>query len=54
MKLIRFVLRIFPRRKNRSSLFSSAFSEGAKDTFKEMGYRFADKHKKQKFNKSNL
>ena len=40
------MLRIFPKYKNRSSLFSSAFSEGVKDTFKEMGYRFDDKSEK--------
>jgi len=40
-----FILSLFPKFKARPSLFSVALSEGIKDMFREMGYRFNDKSK---------
>jgi hypothetical protein len=49
MKLIAFIQRLFSKRKTRASLFSEALSEGIKDLFIEMGYRFNREGKKQNF-----
>ena len=38
MAIVMFVTNFFKKEKKYSSLFSSAFSEGIKDLFEEMGY----------------
>ena len=45
-ELIKFILKVFTKRKANPSLFSISLSEAIKDVFIEMGYRFSDKDKK--------
>ena len=45
MKIGAFILSLFTKRKARPSFFSAALSEGIKDAFREMGYRFNRKDK---------
>jgi hypothetical protein len=40
MKILLFKVHLLKRDNTYASLFSSAFSEGIKDMFEEMGYRF--------------
>ena len=40
MKILLFKMHFFKRDNTYACLFSSAFSEGIKDMFEEMGYRF--------------
>jgi hypothetical protein len=48
MKLFNLIFRVLRRNKKHNRSFSSLFSDAAKDTFKEMGYRF-DRSNKMSF-----
>jgi hypothetical protein len=43
MKILALIASLWVRQKTRPSLFSKALSEGLKDLFEEMGYRFKNK-----------
>ena len=43
MKILALIASLWVRQKTRPSLFSKALSEGLKDLFIEMGYRFKNK-----------
>jgi hypothetical protein len=45
MKLLVYLKKMFTKRKSDNNFFSDAVSEGIKDTFREMGYRFEDAKK---------
>ena len=47
MTVVLFVTHFFKRKLTYSSLFSTAISEGIKDTFKEMGYSLDGTNKKE-------
>ena len=47
MTVVLFVTHFFKRKNTYSSLFSTAISEGIKDTFKEMGYSLDGTNKKE-------
>jgi hypothetical protein len=47
MTVLLFVTHFFKRKNTYSFLFSSAISEGIKDTFKEMGYSLNGVNKKE-------
>ena len=47
MTVVLFVTHFFKRKNTYSSLFSTAISEGIKDTFKEMGYSLDGTTKKE-------
>jgi hypothetical protein len=46
MKLIGLIMGLFFKRKSRPSNIADAVSEGIKEAFKEMGYRFNENDKK--------
>ena len=50
MKILLFKMNFFKRDNTYASLFSSAFSEGIKDMFEEMGHRFNKGCKKKNEN----
>ena len=47
MTVVLFVTHFFKRKNTYSFLFSTAISEGIKDTFKEMGYSLDGTNKKE-------
>jgi len=47
MTVVLFVTHFFKRKLTDSSLFSTAISDGIKDTFKEMGYSLDGTNKKE-------
>lgn len=47
MTVVLFVTHFFKRKNTYSSLFSTAISEGIRDTFKEMGYSLDGTNKKE-------
>lgn len=48
MTVVLFVTHFFKRNNTYKFLFSTAISEGIKDTFKEMGYGLTEVNKKEK------